>query len=109
MRAPLSAIEPISSGVSKVTRGVRASASLRLTTCAGWAARRAGLHRRPGPASGARLAGRRLRRGPFWVDAVCCWLTGGLAGGKAYCQPTMISTESTIATMKFFWSIWSDF
>ena len=32
-------------------------------------------------------------------------LTGGLAGGKAYCQPMMISTESTIATMKFFWSI----
>ena len=68
--------------------------------------RRAGLHR-------ALRAGRAGAPGwpvgacgvPFGVDAVCCWLTGGLAGGKAYCQPTMISTESTIATMKFFWSI----
>src|SRR5207342_2816328 len=40
MRAPLSAIEPTSSGVSKVTRGERASASVRLTICAGCAARR---------------------------------------------------------------------
>jgi hypothetical protein len=30
---------------------------------------------------------------------------GVLVGGKTACQPTMISTESTIATMKFFWSI----
>jgi hypothetical protein len=41
------------------------------------------------------------------VAVVVCWVlvTGDLAGGKAYCQPTMISTESTMAMMKFFWSI----
>src|SRR5260370_35861005 len=34
MRPPFSAIEPTSSGVSKVTRGEAASASLRLRICA---------------------------------------------------------------------------
>ena len=103
MRAPLRLIEPISSGVSKVTRGERASASVRLTIWAGWVAGAPGctvpcVPGAPGWPVGACGV-------PFGVDAVCCWLTGGLAGGKAYCQPTMISTESTIATMKFFWSI----
>src|SRR5215469_17040550 len=38
-----------------------------------------------------------------WV--VCCCGGGVLAGGNNDCQPTMMITDSTIATMKFFWSI----
>ena len=57
----LEVIEPISSGVSKVTRGERASASVRLTIWAGWVAGAPGCTV-PWRAGRARLAGRRLRR-----------------------------------------------
>ena len=100
MRAPLSEIEPSSSGVLKVTRGVWARASLRPTTGC-WA----GIEPVPGapgaPGAPAGACGAPDCDPDCWV---VCWvpLTGGLAGGKAACQPTMISTETTMATMKFF-------
>ena len=103
MRAPFSEIEPSSSGVLNVTRGVRASASVRLTICV------AALAGVPGCTPGAAgwpvgVAG--APGAPGAVPACCCvGATTGLAGGKAYCQPTMINTERTMATMKFFWSI----
>jgi len=84
--------------VSKVTRGERASASLRLTICgaAAVAGCAPGATGWPDGACGVPVV-------PGVV--VCCWvvvLTGALVGGKAYCQPMMINTESTIATIKFF-------
>src|SRR5689334_7740402 len=109
MRPPLSAIEPTSSGVSKVTRGDWASASTRLMAWTGCAAGAPGA---PGTAGACAPGAPGLEEvgacaEPGCVVAVVCWVlaTGALDGGKAACQPTMISTESTMAMMKFFWSI----
>ena len=101
MRAPFSEIEPISSGVVKVTRGVSASASGRPTTgcCPGTAP---GPGWTPGVPAGVVPWPAGAGGAPGCVEACCVPLTGGLAGGNAACQPTMISTDSTMARMKFF-------
>src|SRR6185369_2296028 len=39
---------------------------------------------------------------------VCCG-GGVLVAGNSVCQPMMMATDSTIATMKFFWSISANF
>src|SRR5690348_15294516 len=105
MRPPFSAIEPISCGVLNVTRGLLASASLRLTNCSADDAPELGA---PGGAVSdpAGLAGVVLPA-VFDEEAVLCEVScGGVClGGKKCCHPKMITTESTIATRKFFWSI----
>ena len=70
MRAPVSAIEPSSSGVRKVTRGERDSASSRLTTCcpAGWVA--GGAAGVPGAVPGALVGVRSIHRARSGSSAV---------------------------------------
>ena len=109
MRAPLSEIEPSSSGVLKVMRGDWASAwsSGSAAGAAPAAPGAAGADGAPG-AVGAAEPGAAAGAFGCAVRVVCVAVCVGgttLAGGNAYCQPPMISTESTIARMKFFWSI----
>src|SRR5476649_73104 len=104
MRPPLSEIEPSSSGVVKVTRGLLASASGRATKVSATAAGAA-----PGAAGGAVPTPGAVPGVAAGAPGTAC-VTGAGVGvvclvGKKLCQPTMISTDRTIATMKFFWSI----
>src|ERR1700682_3025196 len=78
MRAPLSAIEPISSGVSKVTRGERSSASLRLTIC-GAAPAAPVVPATPGAAGWPDACG---AAGLLGEGVVCCWAGKRSAGGR---------------------------
>src|SRR3979409_2652205 len=87
MRPPFSAIEPTSSGVSKVTRGEAASASLRLRICAA-AGSADGAPGAPGAVDW--LAG--VCGVPDWL--VVCGGTGGLAGLEKCCQPPQTTHQS---------------
>jgi hypothetical protein len=100
MRAPVKAIEPSSSGVVKVTRGERDSASSRLTICCPAGCAGVGAPGTPvGVVPGA-VVGAPGAPGAVWL-ACCCGGVVGLAGNRV-CQPMMMTTESTMATMKFF-------
>src|SRR5476651_2866375 len=107
MRAPLSEIDPSSSGVLKVMRGDRASA-LSSGSAAGVVPAAPGAAGAAGAPGAVGVAEPGAAAGALGCAVVCVAVCVGgatLAGGKAYCQPPMISTESTIARMRFFWSI----